>query len=225
MQVRLDKYIAQLWLISRRALPKVISEWIIAVDWEIVYKCDAKISYGQTITYMGEDIVVLENIYIAINKPAGYICSDIEEHWHASYRDLLEDCPYKEMVHVAGRLDQDTEWLVLCSSDGKRIHQIISPKKHLEKEYHVELENDISDADLRVLEKGVGLDDGYQTLPAKVTRIDAKTITLIITEWKYHQVKRMLEAVWNKVVYLRRDRIGNWTTEGLEKRKWKQLEM
>jgi 16S rRNA pseudouridine516 synthase len=82
-------------------------------------------------------IEVKDQIYVLLHKPTGYVCSELDEGGHLSYKNLLGGCPYAAMLHVAGRLDQDTEGVVLCSNDGQRIHQIISPKKHLEKEYFV----------------------------------------------------------------------------------------
>ncbi len=137
---------------------------------------------------------------------------------------LLQDCPYAKMLHVAGRLDRDTEGLVFCTNDGNFTHEIISPKKKEEKEYYVELALPISDEDIQKLETGVTLDEGYVTMPAKAKRVSENIILLTIHEGKYHQVKRMAEAVNNSVTYLRRERIGEWTLEGLEKGRWKYLE-
>ena len=100
---------------------------------------------------------------------------------------------------------------------------MISPKWEKEKEYEVHLEKEISDDECGQLARGVILDDGYHTLPAKISRINEKIILLTITEGKYHQVKRMLEAVNNKVIYLKRLRVGEWTLEGLQKGQWKYI--
>ncbi len=224
MNVRLDKYCAELGLISRRAIAKAVKSGLFFVDGKLVEKSDQKISFGQVITYLGEDIEVKESIYVLLNKPSWYVCSDVDEWWHASYQMLLQDCPYRNMLHVAGRLDFDTEWLVLCSNNGKFTHEIISPKKHLEKEYYLRIRDPFTDADIHKLEKWVQLDDWYITLPAKVTKIDDTSMRLIIVEGKFHQIKRMLEAVWNQVTYLRRERIGQWTLEGVELGKWKYIE-
>lgn len=222
--IRLDKYLANLWLVSRRTAEKIFKSVEILVNGEKAIKSDMKIKYWDVITFDGVEIDVLESIYVILYKPAGYISSDEDEDGYLSYRNLLQDCPYVEMLHVAGRLDQDTEWLLLLSSDGQFIHQVISPKWEKEKEYEVHLEKDISDEALGEVAKGVILDDGYKTLPAKVSRIDNKKILLTITEWKYHQVKRMMESVGNKVVYLKRLRVGEWTLEGLKLSEWKYIE-
>lgn len=157
-------------------------------------------------------------------KSAGYISSDEDEFGYPSYKKQMLDCPYVELLHVAGRLDVDTEGLLLLSNDGQFIHQVISPKWEKEKEYEVWLREEISLTDCEQLAKGVQLDDGYLTKPAKVQQLEEKKILLTITEGKYHQVKRMLQAVGNEVIYLKRLRIGDWTLEGLEKGQWKLIE-
>ena len=117
------------------------------------------------------------------------------------------DCPYVNLLHVAGRLDTDTEGLLLLSNDGQFIHQTISPKREKEKEYEVWLRSPISAEECEYLRQGVKLDDGYLTKPAKLEHIEEKKILLTITEGKYHQVKKMLQAVGNEVIYLKRLRI------------------
>ncbi len=224
MNVRLDKYLAGLGLVSRRHVGKFSGTDAILVDGQEVSKTDIKVSYGQTITFLGQEIVVKENVYVLLHKSAWFVCSELHEGWHLSYKNELTDCPYANMLHAAGRLDQDTEWLLLCSSDGKFTHTIISPKKHLEKEYFVRTRDVITDAALQQLSVGVTLDDWYHTMPAKATRIDDNSLSLVLIEGKYHQVKRMLEAVGNEVTYLRRDRIGKWTLEGIELGKWKYMD-
>ena len=133
-------------------------------------------------------------------------------------------CPYVNLLHVAWRLDVDTEWLLLLSNDGQFIHQVISPKRDKEKEYEVHLEKEISDEDCIKLGNWVILDDGYKTKPAKVKKLEDKKILLTITEWKYHQVKRMLESINNKVIYLKRIRIDNRNLDWLKKGDWKLIQ-
>lgn len=219
--IRLDKYLANLWLVSRRNVGKYTD--CILLNWEPVKKSDIKINYWDVITFDWNDIEVREKIYIILNKPKWYISSNLDEFWYLSYRHLLQDCPYVNLMNVAWRLDQDTEWLLLLTNDGDFIHKVISPKRKEEKEYYVEAELPLDDQSIEFLKEGVVLDDGYKTLPAKVERLTENTIKLTITEWKYHQVKRMLESVWNKVVYLRRDRIWSYNTIGLDLGKWKYI--
>ena len=223
MIVRLDKYLAGLGLVSRRDAAKAVKGGGIFVDGAEVKKSDMKIEAWQVIDFLGQEIEVKEFVYILLYKPAWYVCSELDEGWHHSYKMLLQDCVYAPMLHVAGRLDRDTEGLVFCTNDGQFTHEIISPKKKEEKEYYVELELPIKDEDIKKLEQGVELDDWYVTMPAQVKRVSENIILLTIHEGKYHQVKRMAEAVNNTVTYLRRERIGDRTLEGLEKGKWKYI--
>ncbi len=248
MHVRLDKYLSMLELVPRRQIGKVLASGSVTVDGEIVYKSDVKLTFGQVIDFAGREIIVKEHAYVLLHKPAGYISGELAEGWHLSYKVLLEDCVYAPMLHVAWRLDQDTEWLLLCVSDGQFTHKVISPKTHWEKEYFVRTKNEVTADMLEKLSSWVvflpwypwwGREDGYKTLPAKAFCVnqdgvmcdfsdsdrDPYALRLVITEWKFHQVKRMLLAVWNEVVYLRRDRIGEFVLGDLEKGKWREIEI
>lgn len=221
---RLDKYLANLWLLSRREAPLKCKKGEVLLNWEITKKSDVKIKEGDQITINWQTIEVLENIYAILYKSSGYISSDEDEFWYLSYKKEMLDCPYVNLLHVAWRLDVDTEGLLLLSNDWQFIHQVISPKRDKEKEYEVHLEKEISEEDCKQLENSVTLDDGYKTKPAKVEKIDNKKILLTITEWKYHQVKRMLETVNNKVIYLKRIRIWNRNLDWLNKGDWKLIQ-
>ena len=220
---RLDKYLANLGLVSRRECNAVCKEWVIRVNGEVVKKSDFRLLWGEKIQVRDMEVEFFEEVYAILYKTAGYISSDEDEFGYPSYKNQMLDCPYVELLHVAWRLDVDTEGLLLLSSDGQFIHQVISPKREKEKEYEVWLDSVISDEDCNKLEKWVILDDGYLTKPAKVQKIEDKKILLTITEWKYHQVKRILEAVGNKVVYLKRIRIGEWNLDGLNPGEWKMI--
>ena len=220
---RLDRYLANLGLVSRRECNAVCKEWVIRVNGEVVKKSDFRLLWGGKIQVRDVEVEFFEEVYVILYKTAGYISSDEDEFGYPSYKNQMLDCPYVELLHVAWRLDVDTEGLLLLSSDGQFIHQVISPKREKEKEYEVWLDSVISDEDCNNLESWVVLDDGYLTKPAKVQKIKDKKILLTITEWKYHQVKRMLEAVGNKVVYLKRIRIGKWNLDGLKPGEWKMI--
>lgn len=239
--IRLDKYLSQLGIVSRRGIKKALESQWIWVDWERVFKSDLKISYWQTISvytnwdFLNTDqdsqkelfnVEVKESIYIMLHKPSGFVSSELDEWWHKSYKTLLANCPYVNMLHVAWRLDFDTEWVLLCTTDWQRTHQIISPKKDLEKEYYIETNSSLSEQDLEKLQQGVVLDDGYKTLPAKAFFVtqEKNKLHLIITEGKFHQVKRMINAVWSEVTYLRRERVWKRTLGDLESGKWIYIE-
>lgn len=214
---------ANLGLVSRRESAEACKSGAILVNGEVIKKSDFRLFGNEILTVYDQEIEVLEKVYAILYKSAGYISSDEDEFWYLSYKKQMLDCPYVNLLHVAGRLDTDTEGLLLLSNDGQFIHQTISPKREKEKEYEVWLKSPISAEECEFLRQGVKLDDGYLTKPAKVEYIEEKKILLTITEGKYHQVKRMLQAVGNEVIYLKRLRIWAWTLDGLEKWEWKLI--
>ena len=222
--MRIDKYLANLGVVPRRQIKKLLKTGEVLLNGTWVASPQTKIKEGDTITIYEESIEVKFTVHILIHKPAWVISSNVDEWPYPSYKDLLEDCPYSYLVEIAGRLDADTEGLLFCSSDGKVIHNIIHPHKKVEKEYYVETLEPLTQKMLRNLETWV-LIDGKKTRPATATKITDTSFQLTITEGKFHQVKRMLQAVENEVTYLRRDRIGSWTLEGIEKWKWKYIEI
>ncbi len=223
--MRIDKYLAALGIVPRRQIKKLLKTWEVLLNDKLVSSPQIKIKEWDTIKVYDDIIPVKFVVHLLLHKPAGYVSSNVDEWPYSSYKDLLQDCPYSELVEIAGRLDVDTEWLLLCSSDGRVIHNIIHPHKKVEKQYYIQTESPITPAMLTALEQGVPLSDWSITRPATATKINNTSMSLTITEWKFHQVKRMLEAVNNKVIYLRRDRIWGWKLEGIEKGEWKYVEI
>lgn len=222
--MRIDKYLASLWLVSRRQAKEVFKSWAIVVGDEVIENTWHILHEWDIINYDSMSIPYKPIVVILLHKPVGYICSDVPEGKHKSYRALLDDCIYKETLHVAGRLDVDTTWLIILTNDGVLNHHIISPKKKMVKTYEVELEKLIHDEAIKRLSSGVTLEDGYHTLPAQVIKKTDKKIILLLHEGKYHQVKRMLEAVDNKVVKLHRTQIGNCVLWDIPEGKRKEIE-
>ena len=249
MKVRLDKYLANLWIASRKEIAKMVKQGLISVNSEEVKKSDIKLTENDTIQILWDEIPVLENVTLILHKPAWYVSSDVDEAGHKSYKHLLEDCIFKNLLKVAWRLDVDTEGLLVVSSDWKFIHELISPKRWKKKIYYVETQNKLSQQDIEKLEKWVDIGD-YVTLPAKVLKLPADSekikqfwnfkgstlsqissqpikwqdaILLEIVEWKFHQIKRMLEAVWNKVVYLKRLKMWDFELEDLLPWSWRKV--
>jgi len=116
--LRLDKYIANLGLMSRRDVKPYMKRYEVLVNGVLADSSDQKINYGDMITFGGEEIEAKEFVTVLIHKPIGYVSSDVPEATYLSYRELLDGCPYVHMLHVAGRLDHDTQGLLLASSDG-----------------------------------------------------------------------------------------------------------
>ncbi len=141
-----------------------------------------------------------------LNKPQGVV-SATRDRMHGTVSDLLKDTGYGDLFPV-GRLDRDTEGLLIMTNDGGLAHDLLSPKKHVKKVYYVETARPLSEESRKALEKGVDIGEEKISLPAKAERISDTSIYLTITEGKYHQVKRMLHAVENEVVYLKRTAMG-----------------
>lgn len=222
--IRIDKYLSQLELFTRKRSAPILKKWGFWVNRKQIFDKKTLIDDWDSIsredTIQGHiSVLVKTELTLTIYKPAWYVSSDVDEAGHPSRKQLLLDTPYQRylpMLHIAWRLDVDTEWLILVTSDGKLNHRIISPKRHLKKVYIVTCRDDISKKECTYLAKGVILDDGYKTKPALVEQLENNVIRLTITEGKYHQVKRMLLSLGNKVTHLERIAIGPRTTDDME---------
>ena len=162
------------------------------------------------VTILGEKVVYKEFMYLMMNKPQG-VLSATEDKRDQTVIDLL-DAEYNifELFPV-GRLDKDTEGFLLLTNDGKLAHNLLSPKKGVPKTYYAHIEGIVTEEDTERFSEGVILDDGYETKPGQLRILksaDISEIELTITEGKFHQVKRMFEAVGKKVVYLKRLSMG-----------------
>ncbi len=219
--MRLDKYLSNLQVLTRKQSRKTIKRGWFFINNIEVFDSAHVLKEGDILTLDWIDHEVRWNITIRLRKPAWYVCSEVPEWPWQSYKDLLDDCPYAPLIHVAWRLDADTEWLVIVTSDWQLNHKIISPKHNCKKRYHVTCKKQLEKKEARWLEKWVILDDWYKTLPAVCTLIEpdsygkSKFLHLTLTEGKFHQVKRMLEAINNKVTHLKRETVWAWDLEGL----------
>ena len=173
----------------------------------MVKKADVKVADSDIICCQGVVLSTEEYGYFMLNKPAGII-SATEDASQQTVLDFFKDEPYKNLYPV-GRLDKDTEGLLLVTNDGPLGHELLSPKKHVSKTYYAELAHALSQMDIDALENGVDIGEKNLTLPAQVEVIGETTVHITITEGKFHQVKRMFEAVSNKVLYLKRLSMGS----------------
>ena len=169
---------------------------------------------GDIITFDGVIPKKKQLKYYIMYKVAGYITA-MEDENKKTVAELLPEYIDKNSIFPVGRLDRDTEGVLLFTSDGDLSHAMAHPDKSMEKTYYVELDREISQEDIVALEQGVVLDTNYTALPSKVEYLGPKSIHLTITEGKYHQVKKMLKAVKNKVIYLKRVKFGNLTLDGM----------
>jgi len=209
--VRLDKLLANMGYGSRKEVKKLLKDGVVKIDGISVK--DAKVHVNveeQEVMIHGEVVEYKEFVYLMMHKPQGVI-SATEDDNYETVIDLLEleDAIFNPFP--VGRLDIDTEGFLLITNDGKLSHQLLSPKKHVPKKYYAHVAGVVTEEDVKEFAKGVILDDGYETKPGALTILksdDISEIELVITEGKFHQVKRMFEAVGKKVVYLKRTEMG-----------------
>ncbi|MDD2907435.1 MAG: pseudouridine synthase [Candidatus Gracilibacteria bacterium] len=220
--MRIDKYLANLGIGSRKEINKLIKEGGVFINNEICKKSEEKIKFNDEISVNGEKIIYKEFIYIALNKPQNYVSSNKDEAHYKSYKELLKDCPYANLVEIVGRLDVDTTGLLLLTNNGDLIHKLIHPNKDIFKTYYVEAKNSLSELDLKSLENGVKIDD-FITKKAYIKRLGENKIELSISEGKFHQIKKMLIAVNNEVTKLHRKSIGKIELLDLAEGKWRYL--
>ena len=167
-------------------------------------------SESDDIRFNGEKIVYREFVYIMLNKPDGYISATFDKY-DPIVLDLIDQSYLVFEPFPVGRLDKDTEGLLVLTNDGQLAHRVLSPKKHVPKTYYAKIQGKVTEEDILAFEKGVILDDGYETMPSQLKILksdDMSEIELTIHEGKFHQVKRMFESVGKKVVYLKRLSMG-----------------
>ena len=204
--IRIDKYLCDMSIGSRSEIKEYIRKKLITVDVVVVTDPVMKISEDSAVTFKGEPLQYKQFRYYMLNKPQGVV-SATKDNIDTTVMDLLKGVNTRDMFPV-GRLDKDTEGLLIITNDGELSHRLLSPRSHVDKCYLVQLMHSITADDIKSLSKGVDIGDDTLTLPAKVEAIAADRIYLTITEGRYHQVKRMLEAVGNKVVFLKRVSFG-----------------
>ena len=219
---RLDKYLSDNANLTRKTAKHALHRSDVTVDGVIVKKGDVKIS-TQEVRLNGEQIFVLGTIYIMLHKPVDYVCSTVDDDG-VSVLQLIDE-PWSKKLHIAGRLDKDTTGLVLLTDDGQWSHKITSPNNHCEKEYIVTLEEPLTQDLIEMFANGIELNNELKpTKPATLTILSEFSASLVISEGKYHQVKRMFAAVGNRVVGLHRQRIGGLILDdSLKEGQWTRL--
>ncbi|WP_214723820.1 pseudouridine synthase [Exiguobacterium sp. s143] len=210
--MRLDKLLSNMGAGSRKEVKLLLKAGAIQVDGEIVRdpKQHVDVETQQVLMY-GEPVTYQKYIYLMMNKPPGVISATEDKRDETVIDLLFEDVTYFKPFPV-GRLDKDTEGLLLLTNDGAFNHALMSPKKHVEKTYYAEVTGVLTQEDVEAIAAGVTLEDGYQAKPGKLvilstTETDSK-LELTITEGKFHQVKRMMLALGKEVTFLKRRSIG-----------------
>lgn len=216
--MRLDKFLSNLKYGTRKEVTNFVRRGYVTVNGEKVSKASISINpETDKVVFNDEVVFYKESILLMLHKPQGYICAH-SDGLHKTIFELVNE-PYDRLdLHIAGRLDVDTEGLILLTNDGNLLHDIISPKKNVYKKYYVEVESPFEHSKLL---KPMTIQDGrsydYVPNPPLVETINETSLYLSINEGKFHQVKRMIEHCGSEVTYLRRESIGNLQLGDLEK--------
>ena len=225
--MRIDKMLANIGYGSRKDVKKLLKAGAVQIDGVKIKDAKQHVDpETQTVTVYGEEVEYREFIYLMMNKPPG-ILSATEDDRQETVVDILQEEDQVFNPFPVGRLDKDTEGLLLLTNDGQLSHRLLSPKKHVPKKYFAIIEGRVTEEDIDAFEKGVTLDDGYHTKPGHLEILKSGSISeieLTITEGKFHQVKRMFEAVGKKVTYLKRLTMANLVLdETLELGEYREL--
>lgn len=222
-QIRLDKFLCDMELGTRSEVKTFIKKGLVLVNGQVVKNPDYKIIPGEhEVVCNGQSCTYQQFYYYMLHKPAGVITATKDDTQKTVMSLLGEDC--RKDLFPVGRLDKDTEGLLLITNDGELSHNLLSPKKHVPKTYLVEIPQKLSESQIEALEKGVDIGDDKPTLPATVEVVKDTQIHLTIGEGRYHQVKRMLLAVGSEVLYLKRISFGVLSLEEtLEKGQYRAL--
>lgn len=210
--MRLDKMLANMGFGSRKVVKDLLKKKQVTVNGDVIKDNSKHVdAVKDRVEVNGKIVQYQKYIYLMLHKPQGVVSATVDDV-DKTVVDLLSDAYRHFNPFPVGRLDKDTEGLLLLTNDGELAHQLTSPKKEIEKTYYAKIEGLVTDSDVETFQCGVILDDGYQAKPAELAILHAgelSEIEITITEGKYHQVKRMFEAVDKKVIFLKRLSMGD----------------
>jgi len=208
--IRLDKYLADMGVGTRTEVKKYIRQGKVKIDGLVVKSPEEKVDIeNQEVSYLDQLVGYDTFEYYMLNKPAGVISATTDAK-EKTVIDLITDKKRKDLFPV-GRLDKDTEGLLLITNDGELAHRLLSPKKHVDKLYYAKVKGVVTEADVKTFAEGVSLGQGEMAKPAVLEIIasdEISEIKLTIQEGKFHQVKRMFLSVGKEVIYLKRLSMG-----------------
>ncbi|MDU4938871.1 MAG: pseudouridine synthase [Clostridium sp.] len=225
---RLDKIISNLGYGSRKEIKALVKKGLVKVDGEVVKDNGLLIDPEKSVINInGEDLFYREYIYLMMNKPDGVISATYDNR-EETVIDLLEVEHQVFDPFPVGRLDKDTVGLLLLTNDGELNHRLISPKWHVDKVYYAKIDKAVDEKDVEAFKNGITLDDGYKCKEGKLEIIsssdEGSEVMVTIQEGKYHQVKRMFEALGKTVVYLKRTEFGGLPLDqDLEEGEYREL--
>lgn len=209
--MRLDKFLCEMNIGTRSQVKDFIRKGQVTVNGNIAQKPEEKVAEDKdVVTFQGRVLTYQKFYYYMLNKPCGVV-SATKDNMDKTVLDLVKTD--RTDIFPVGRLDKDTEGLLLLTNDGELAHNMLSPKKHVDKTYLVTIKRALLPQEITALEQGVDIGDEKLTAPAKVVVLDAEHIHLTIHEGRFHQVKRMLKAVDNEVLALKRMTFGALTLD------------
>lgn len=228
---RLNKFISDCGVCSRRKADELIAQGKIKVNGEVIDNLGYKIKVGDQVEYNGNILQREEHVYFLLNKPSGYITTLNDEFNRRTVLDLFQPEDLEKRIFPVGRLDYDTNGLLIMTNDGELANSLTHPSKEIEKEYLARVNGVVTRKELIKLKNGVVIEGGYKTRPCQATiiEIDKKNqstlVKIAIHEGKYHQVKLMFESINHEVKKLTRTRIHTLTTEGLKRGAYRKLKI
>ena len=212
--IRLDKFLSEMSGWTRSEVKKIVRTGSVTVDGNEVKKPETKIAEKLSIVRVdGRQIKYNKYEYYMLNKPKGFVSATTDRE-HKTVVDIISSSEKKDLFPV-GRLDIDTEGLLLITNDGELAHRLLAPKNHVEKTYYVEVSGILDDADVDAVEKGLDIGEEKNTIPAKMEILktdiqnNISSCYLTIHEGKFHQVKRMMKKLGKTVTYLKRVSMGS----------------
>ena len=210
--MRLDKYLCETGFGTRSQVKDLLKKGQVMVNGEVVKKPELKINETtDQILCQGKKASYQKNIYLMLHKPAGVV-SATEDNREKTVLDLVRPEDRKNGLFPVGRLDKDTEGLLLLTDDGELAHRLLSPKRHVDKTYYAKINGQVTEEHVKQFREGLDIGDEKKTLPAVLTILlsgPVSEIEVTIHEGRFHQIKRMFEAVGCKVTYLKRLSMGS----------------
>lgn len=213
--IRLDKFLCDANVGTRSEVKELLKRGRVTVDGSVVQKADFKVAEGKNVVCLDKKpLTFAQKVYYLLNKPAGVVSASRDRREKTAL-DLLKGAPGRDLFLV-GRLDKDTEGLLLLTNEGSLAHALLSPKRHVDKVYYARVEGCLNETDQAAFAEGLSLSDGLQCLPAELEILPESggtEVLVTLREGKFHQVKRMLASRGAPVVYLERVQMAGLTLD------------